>query len=585
MELLQKAKMVFRVARAFPGLALGRVNADLLLDRRAANDPEGLAIAYQDERVSWSELRGRADQCARFLASEGVGKGDRVALMLDNRPEFLVLLHALLRIGAVGALINTNSSGAPLAHMVRIAEPKKLVFGSEHAEKLPELLKALPDLDAERDVFVQREAPADPLHGARCLGEGIANYSRSPLAPMPAEGTGHAAYIYTSGTTGLPKAAVISHQRLIAPGLVGGHLLHRVSRGELIYIPLPLYHSNGLMLGWGSALTSGAGVALRRKFSAREFFADIRKYDARSFVYIGELCRYLLQSPVQPGEAEHHLHACTGNGMRPDIWEAFQERFGVPIVREIYGATEGTVSLFNLAGVPGMVGRMPPGSHLVRCDLETGEVIREEGGRCQPAAEGETGLLLGRITSLMRFDGYLDKKASEGKIIRDVKKKGDAYFNTGDLLCLHPKKRLSFVDRVGDTFRWKGENVSTNEVAEVVNGAKGVLETNVYGVEVPGCEGRAGMAAIRVEPGFDVGGLAAHVCKELSHFQRPLFVRLIEGEIEVTATFKHQKVKARSEGFDPAAVPDSLYYLSGDGYLPLNAEAFEGIESGAIRPG
>ena len=585
MAVLQKAKMVLRVARALPGVALNRVNADRLLDRRAAKDPQGLAVAYLDERVSWAELRGRADQCARFLASEGVGKGDRVALMIDNRPEFLVLLHALLRIGAVGALINTNSSGAPLAHMVRIAEPKKLIFGSEHADKLPELLKELPGLDAERDVFVQREIAGAPLHGARCLEEGVAHCSRASLAPIPFDGAGHAAYIYTSGTTGLPKAAVISHQRLIAPGVVGGHLLHGVSKGEVIYIPLPLYHSNALMLGWGSALSSGAGVALRRKFSAREFFADVRKYDASSFVYIGELCRYLLQSPVQPGETDHHLRACTGNGMRPDIWEDFQERFAVPIVREIYGATEGTVSLFNLAGVPGMVGRMPPGSLLVRCDLETGEVIRGEGGRCQPAALGETGLLLGRISNVMRFDGYLDKKASEGKIIRDVKKKGDAYFNTGDLLCLHPKSRLSFVDRVGDTFRWKGENVSTNEVAEVVNGAKGVVETNVYGVEVPGCEGRAGMAAIRVEPGFEVAGLADHVRKELSHFQRPLFLRLIEGEIEVTGTFKHQKVKARNEGFDPAIVPDSLYYLSNDGYLPLNAEAFAGIESGAIRPG
>ena len=574
-----------RLAAATPGMLAGRKSADQLLDLRSQKRPEALAIAYLDDRYTWQELRAQSDRLARFLAAEGVGAGDRVALMIDNRPEFLFVFHALQRLGAVAALINTNLSGRNLAHVVRVASPAKLVFGSEHAGHLAALREHLPELDWARDVFVQRENPGGDLAGARCLATESADVSAAPMPPLPFEGNDHCAYIYTSGTTGLPKAAVISHQRMVAPGHLGGHLLHRVSVGDVIYIPLPLYHSNALLLGWGSALATGAGAALRRRFSASEFFADIRRYEAVSFVYIGELCRYLLQSPVQPGETDHSIRACTGNGLRPDIWEEFQARFGIPVVREIYGATEGTATLANLAGVPGMVGRLSPDAFLARCDLATGEPIRNAKGLCEPAKNGETGLLLGGISRLVRFDGYLDQKASDSKILRDVKKPGDAFFNTGDLLKRHPGRRLSFVDRVGDTFRWKGENVSTNEVAEVLNSGKGVIESNVYGVEISGCEGRAGMAALRVEPGFDPNALARFVGEQLPSYQRPLFLRLVEGEIEVTGTFKHQKVKSREERFDPARVGEPLFYLAGDRYEPVDSAAFRAIENGEIRPG
>lgn len=577
--------MITRAGRAFPEIVRRKLNMDLMLDRCVARHPNITAIAYLEERITFRELRERSDQYARFFTSQGIVKGDRVVLNMDNRPDFLFAFHGLQRIGAIAALINTNLSGIPLAHVVRIAEAKLIVFGSEHAPKLDSLIKDIPELNLATDVFVQQEETDAPLCGARSMNEAVDSMSNRRLPHLPFHGREICAFIYTSGTTGLPKAAVMAHDRVTGAGTMAGHALHRVSPGELIYVCLPLYHSNALMLGWNAALATGSGIALRRRFSASEFFRDVRNFDARSFVYIGELCRYLVNSPPQEGESNHQLRGCTGNGMRPDVWEEFQERFGIPIVREIYGATEGTTTLVNLSGRPGMIGKIAPGMVVVKCDQETGEPRKNAKGFCEKVEPDETGLLLGAINSLATFDGYLDKQASSKKVMADVFKTGDSYFNTGDLIKVHPGRWLSFVDRVGDTFRWKGENVSTNEVGEVVNAGPGVIETNVYGVEIKGCEGRAGMASIRVAEDFDPTALAVFVAAQLPAFQRPLFIRLTTGEIEITGTFKHQKVKARDQRFDPAEVDEPLYYLAKSEYLPIDQAVFDAIENGEIRPG
>ena len=585
MHWLERIRLTKRFGLALPGLVRGTLNANRLLDRNARKYPFRVAIAFEDERYDWRALQQRANRYAHYFLSEGIRAGDRVVVLMDNRPDFLFVFHGLQKIGAVAALINTSLAGEPLAHVVRVAEARKLVIGSEHVNKLGDLLSRLPELRAGEDVLIQREGEECDLCGARVLNAAVEGASQEALPLLPFGGRDHSAYIYTSGTTGLPKAAVITHQRFTQAGHMGAHILHRVSPGELIYVALPLYHSNALFLGWSAALASGAGVALRRKFSATSFFPDVQKFDAVSFVYIGELCRYLLASSAQPGERNHRLRACAGNGMRPDVWEEFQERFGIPIVREIYGATEGTSMTFNLAGRPGMVGRMMPGMFLARCDPESGELSRDSGGRAQKIRVGETGLLLAQVSAYAEFDGYLDRRATRSKIETDVKKAGDRYFNTGDLLKLHKSRWLSFTDRVGDTFRWKGENVSTNEVAMVLTAGRGVSEANVYGVEISGCEGRAGMAAIRVEEDFDLKSLAEHVCQHLAHYQRPLFIRIEEGQLEVTTTFKHQKVKARKERFDPGQVSDLLYYLVDREYLALDHSTFEAIERNEIWPG
>jgi acyl-CoA synthetase (AMP-forming)/AMP-acid ligase II len=392
-------------------------------------------------------------------------------------------------------------------------------------------------------------------------------------------------YIYTSGTTGLPKAAIIRNQRMLGANIGFGRLMHRCGPGDTIYVTLPLYHSSAMFLGWGPALVTGASIALRRKFSASSFWQDIRRFDATSFIYIGELCRYLLNQPPDPKDREHRLRTCAGNGLRPDIWETFQRRFDIPVIREFYGSTEGNTALLNFEGRPGMIGKMQRGQALVRCDPMTGELIRNAEGRCERIGEGEIGLLLGRVSKVLRFDGYLDPAATNKKLVADVFEDGDQYFDTGDLLELHAGKWLSFADRAGDTFRWKGENVSTNEVAEILDGANGVLEANVFGVEIPGTEGRAGMVAISIDEGFDLEAFTKHIDENLASYQRPLFLRILADEMRVTATFKHQKVEYRDEAFDLARVKDPLYVRDGDGFAALTPARHEELERGTRTPG
>ena len=361
-----------------------------------------------------------------------------------------------------------------------------------------------------------------------------------------------------------------------------GVSLMQATQRDIIYLPLPLYHSNAVLIGLGSSLVTGAGVALRRKFSASQFWSDVRKYDASIFVYIGELCRYLLNQPKASDERNHRLRLAVGNGLRPDIWEAFQRRFGVPLIREFYAATEGNAPIFNFEGRPGMLGRLRPGQVLVRCDEATGEILRDRKGLCNEAQEGDRGILLIHINPLYSFDGYVDQKATQGKVVTDVFRRGDRYFNSGDLLLLHEDGWVSFADRIGDTFRWKGENVSTNEVAEVLNGAKGVLETNVYGVSVPGTEGRAGMATISANGEFEIAELARFVCQRLPAYQRPYFVRLQQEGLRTTGTFKHQKTAYREEGYDPKRVRDPLYFLDGDRYVPIDDQVFRKLQTGEL---
>jgi fatty-acyl-CoA synthase len=301
-------------------------------------------------------------------------------------------------------------------------------------------------------------------------------------------------------------------------------------------------------------------------------------------MYIGELCRYLLNAPRNPNERNHRLRVGVGNGLRGDIWEAFQQRFGVPLMREFYGATEGNSPLFNFEGRPGMVGRLKPGMVLVRCEETTGEILRNSKGFCDKIEKpGQKGIFLGHINPIFAFDGYVDKAATQKKVLTDAFKKGDAYFNTGDILILHDDGWVSFADRVGDTYRWKGENVSTNEVAEALNRVTGVLESNVYGVEVVGSEGRAGMASLSVNESFKVEELAKYVVEKLPAFQRPYFVRLSR-DMRITGTFKHQKVTYRDEGYDPAKVEEPLYFLDGKNYVEIDAELHRRLMSGEVGP-
>lgn len=551
------------------------------LDDRVASDPNSLAVAYADERYTWRDLDRRVNQYARLFQSRGIAQGDVVALFMDNRPDFLFVFYALARLRAVTSLINTNLTGHTLTHAINVCKPRAVVVGSEHASALREVLPTLTGLSGRLWFQAERGTEETPPELER-INDAVAQQSDArPVGLTTPSSSDTICYIYTSGTTGLPKAAVITNRRWMAGAYLFGLAVMQATPRDIIYLTLPLYHSNAAIITVGASLVTGAGIAMRRKFSASQFWSDVRKYDASIFIYIGELCRYLLNHPKMPDERNHRLRLGVGNGLRPDIWEAFQRRFGVPLIREFYAATEGNAPIFNFEGRPGMLGRLRPGQVVVRCDEESGEIFRDKKGFCTEAKEGEKGILVIHINPLFSFDGYVDQKATQGKVVTDVFRRGDRYFNSGDILTVHGDGWVSFADRIGDTYRWKGENVSTNEVAELLNGAKGVLETNVYGVKVPGAEGRAGMASISASDEFDIDELARYVTSTLPAYQRPYFVRLQKsGGMRVTGTFKHQKVAYREEGYDPARVPDPLFFLEGDRYVPLDGSLFEKIKAG-----
>jgi len=578
-------KCMWRIAKHLPKIAPPNMPYSMAraLDERVAEDPNGLSLAFLNERYTFRDVDRRVNQYARFFQSRGVGQGDAVALLMDNRPDFLFVVFALVRLRAIAALINTNVAGAALTHAINVANPRAVVVGSEHAANVVDVMSTLKGVSGR--IWFQAESSATETPAAlEGINEAVNGQSDArPVGLTAPRNTDVALYIYTSGTTGLPKAAIITHKRwMLGAHMFGGAIMNATSR-DIIYVTLPLYHSNAMIGGVGSSLVTGAAIAVRRKFSASQFWDDVRKYDASIFIYIGELCRYLLNAPKNPNERNHRLRMAFGNGLRSDIWESFQKRFGVPLIREFYAATEGNGPLVNFEGKPGMIGRRKLGQILVRCDESTGEILRNAQGFCEEVAEGQKGILLAHINALTQFDGYVDKKATDSKIATDVLKKGDKYFNTGDILVLHADNWVSFADRVGDTFRWKGENVSTNEVGEVLNKAKGVLESNVYGVSVPGAEGKAGMASLNVSGEFDIDQLGRYVVDNFPSYQRPHFVRL-QQDMRVTGTFKHQKVAYRDEGYDPGKVEDPLYFLQGDRYVRIDSPLYKRLASGEIGP-
>ena len=566
--------------RTFPDIL------DTLADRYADN----VALLNDRTQLTYRQLQARANQYARWARSLGIGKGDTVALMMQNEPEYLAVWMGVIRVGGVCALVNTNLSGAGLAHCLNIVNARQILVGGDLVAKFE---SALPHIETPPRLWVAggSHSDGDPIEAV---------LEQLPDGPLPDDEMPEltiddpALYIYTSGTTGLPKAAVINHYRVQAI-MAGFAAACHSGENDRIYVAQPLYHTAGGVLAPGITLMNGGSCFIREKFSTRQFWDDVCDYECTMFQYIGELCRYLLNAPTHPNETRHKIRLCNGNGLRPDIWTDFQERFRIPRVIEWYAATEGNVTIFNLDGTPGAVGRIPKWlekrfmTKIIRFDVESEKVVRGADGFCIECKPDETGEAIGRIlidpkAPAQRFDGYADKSATEKKILREVFESGDAWFRTGDLLKKDALGYFYFIDRIGDTYRWKGENVSTSEVAETINVFPGVREANVYGVHVPGHDGRAGMAAIAADDDLDLPGLREHINAQLPPYARPLFVR-IRKEMEVTTTFKQKKVDLRNDGFDPARISDDLYFNDPDTarFELINADLFGRIHSGAIR--
>ncbi|MFI5306653.1 MAG: long-chain-acyl-CoA synthetase [Polyangiales bacterium] len=576
----------YRLIRGFAqGGARSNKTLALLLQQRARSAKrEQPFLLYGERRFSYGESNALVNRHAQAYRALGVGKGDVVALLMDNRPEFLWHFLAAGKLGAVVSLINTHNAGAPLLHSLRICEPKLVVVGSEHAAAYAAVSAELPGVKAVLDVDPEQQSGVGTTALLRFEpADAAAGDDDPPEAAQQALGD-LAAYIYTSGTTGLPKAARIRHQRMYGVGLGLGGVAYRLREDDVLYNCLPLYHTSGISACAGAVITHGATLALARRFSASRFWDDVRRYEATCFGYIGELCRYLAAAPPQPNDRQHKVRVIVGNGLRPDIWAAFQERFGIARIVEVYGSTEGNAAALNLDNTVGSVGRLGFGSVLAKWDDEKDDFARTPRGFLIKAKPGESGVLLGRIRGVTGFDGYQDERETERKIVRDAFAKGDAWFNTGDLLRSDAKKRLFFVDRMGDTFRWKGENVSTFEVQEQLAALPSAAEVNVYGVQVPHTEGRAGMVALVLQGEFDATAFKQHVDACLPSYARPLFVRL-QDKIEITSTFKLKKNDLRNEGFDPQSVSDPLYmrHPQRDAYVPLTTELFAELQAGRLR--
>ena len=560
----------------------------VLIERLAERFADAPALLSPDAALSYRGLAAACHRYARWGLVRGLGSGDTVCLVMANCPDYLAIWLGLCRIGATVALINTNLRGALLAHSLNLVAPRHVIAGASLAEPVRAVR---PLLAAGVECWVSGPGGGDLPRLDEAMAGLAGDALRDDEAPAPSLAD-RALCIYTSGTTGLPKAANVSHFRLMQWSHWFAGLMD-VQPTDRMYDCLPLYHSVGGVVATGATLVGGGAVVLRERFSASSFWQDVVAERCTVFQYIGELCRYLLASPPQAQESQHALRLACGNGLRGDVWREFERRFRIPQILEYYAATEGNFSLYNCEGRAGAIGRIPPFlAHrlpvaLVKFDLEAQAPARDASGRCVRCAPQEPGEALGQILAengATHFEGYTDEAASASKILRDVFAPGDAWYRTGDLMRQDEQGFFYFVDRVGDTFRWKGENVSTTEVAEVIASCPGVADAAVYGVSVPGTEGRAGMAALVAAKGFELAELRRALAARLPDYARPLFVRIVSA-LELTGTFKLRKQELALEGYDPARVRDALYIddPARGAYVPLDAELHARLQAGKLR--
>ncbi len=544
------------------------------------------AMTFEGRNVTYGELDAIANRYAHWAKGLNLRRGAVVALFMPNRLEYFPIWYGLSKVGVVTALINNQLAGAPLAHSLNISGANHILVDAETSPVF-EQAKALVDRPLQQWVL-------GPAHGdQRDLVQALKSCSqlppdRSVRGDMTAADT--ALLIYTSGTTGLPKAARITHMRaqLYMRGFAGAT---GATENDRIYVCLPLYHATGGLCGLGAALLNGGSVVLRRKFSASHFWREIAEERCTMFVYIGELCRYLVNHPEDPDETRHKLRLAFGNGLGPDVWPTLKRRFRIPDILEFYGSTEGNVSMFNFDGREGAIGRVPPwlrkryNMRLIQYDLETEAVVRSANGLCIECGPGQVGQCVGKVGSDVRaeYSGYLDRAESDKKVLANVFERGDAWFATGDLMKTDADGYFYFVDRIGDTFRWKGENVSTGEVAERLQAFQGVELATVYGVPVEGSEGRAGMAALVVDGAFDAQAFGEHVAREMPTYAQPLFVRLLPA-IETTGTMKIRKLDLVTDGYDPNRIKGPMFFHDPKrGYVKLTKSVFERLGAGAFK--
>lgn len=561
-------------------------------EQATLRNPEGLAILQDNVLLTYAQVNQWANRIAHYLSAQGIGKGDVVAVFIENRPELLVTILALAKLGAVSALLNTSQTRDTLIHSINLVAPVAIVLGEELQPAFAAIREQV-SIPAQRTWFI---ADRDTYSHPGIAPEGYIN-----LISASADASGDnppssgevffndpCFYIYTSGTTGLPKAGVFKHGRWMRSSASFGMIALNMTPDDVVYCTLPLYHATGLCVCWGSAINGASGFAIRRKFSASQFWPDVRRYNATTLGYVGELCRYLVDQPPSADDSRHAVRKMIGNGLRPGAWAEFKTRFAVEHICELYAASDGNIGFSNILNFDNTIGFSLMAWELVAYDHDSGQPLRSANGFMRKVGKGEQGLLLARIDEKAPLDGYTDPEKTAKVVLHDVFSKGDRFFNTGDLLRNIGFGHAQFVDRLGDTYRWKGENVSTTEVENLLLQHPHISEAVAYGVEVRNTNGRAGMAAITPAESLatlDFTELLAFARQRMPAYAVPLFLR-VKVKMETTGTFKYQKTRLKNEGFDPAQTGDDPIYAWLPGtqtYVQVTDQVLTDIHQGKYR--
>ena len=584
----QNKKHAHEVAEIVKIVAENKVSWGTIVERNAKKYADDVAIKFEDISLSFKEFNEWVNRYANYFLSLGVNKGDVVQLMMMNRPEFLITFTALGKIGAISSLINTDQRERTLAHSLNL-NPSDIFIVDEDCFYAFNNVKSDLDLRVEQKFFfLPTQGEILIPDGFFDLGQVVKDFSTdNPLTASNIKPSDPIAYVFTSGTTGLPKASILVHLRMVGAYYLYGLVCGELTPKDIMYVALPLYHTTGLCIGWAAAFGAGATTAIRIKFSVSHFWDDIRKYNATAFSYVGELCRYLINQPPSPNDLNNSVRLIMGNGLRPDIWMDFKKRFGITKIGETYGASETGTVFINYLNFDCTVGYCGNPYAIVKYDYDEERPVKNEDGFMQKVVPGETGLLLWGLQNEFVFVGYTDKNATETKIFRNIFKDGDAWFNTGDLLRDQGCNHVQFIDRIGDTFRWKAQNVSTTEVEEVLNVFEQVLMSSVYGVKIPGTDGRAGMASVVIRTkieDFDFNGLVSHFRNNLPPYAIPIFLRF-KSNLSITGTFKFKKLELKKEGFEHESIDDPIYVMlpHESEYIPLTKDIYENIKKNKYK--
>lgn len=561
-------------------------------EQATLRNPDGPALLQGDVTLSYSEVNQWANRIAHHLIGQGIGKGDVVAVFIENRPELLVTILAVAKVGAISALLNTSQTRDTLVHSVNLVAPVAIIVGEELVPAYLAVRERV-SIKAARTWFVadqdtSRQPGIAPEGFINLMTVSLDDASDNPASSQQIFFDDPCFYIYTSGTTGLPKAGVFKHGRWMRSSASFGMIALDMRPDDVVYCTLPLYHATGLCVCWGSAVSGASGFAIRRKFSASQFWNDARKYRATTIGYVGELCRYLVDQPPGSEDSRHDVKKMIGNGLRPGAWSEFKTRFAVNHICELYAASDGNIGFTNILNFDNTIGFSLMSWELVAYDHDSGAPIRQANGLMRKVAKGEQGLLLAKIDDKAPLDGYTDPQKTTKVVLEDVFEKGDRYFNTGDLLRNIGFGHAQFVDRLGDTYRWKGENVSTTEVENILLQHPLISEAVAYGVEIRNTNGRAGMAAITPAESLatlDFSELLAFAREQMPAYAVPLFLR-VKVKMETTGTFKYQKTRLKDEAFDPGKTGDDPIYAWLPGtqtYVQVTEQLLSDIHGGKYR--